>query len=50
MTDNGLYYLKKDMNESMDDFILNAIDKSDFDSFKEYQKDMESFKFSDIFG
>ena len=50
MVDNGLYYLKKDMGENMDNLVLDAINKSDFEDFKEYQEEMESFKFSDIFG
>lgn len=34
----------------MDTIILDSIGMSDYDDFKEYQKDMESFTFDSIFG
>lgn len=34
----------------MDTLVLDSIGKDDYYDFKDYQKDMESFTFSDVFG
>lgn len=42
-------YFKKEATESMDMVVLDGIGKSDYDSFEEYQEDMQDFTFSSIF-
>lgn len=49
MTENAMSFLKKEMSSDMDNILLDSIDKSDYDDFKDYKKEMESFTFSDIF-
>lgn len=37
------------METDMDNIILDNVVGNDYQSFKEYEKDMESFSFADIF-
>lgn len=41
---------KKEAKREMDEVILDSIGKSEYDSYREYKDDMESFTFSDVFG
>lgn len=41
---------KKEAKQEMDEVILDSIDKSEYDNFREYKDDMESFTFADVFG
>lgn len=33
----------------MDEILLDAVDKGEYQDFESYQEDMESFKFEDLF-
>lgn len=47
----GLNELKQEMSENLDNAILYSVQKDDsYENFDEYEKDMQSFKFSDVFG
>ena len=41
---------KKEAKHEMNEVILDSINKPEYNNFKEYKDDMESFTFSDIFG
>ena len=40
---------KKEMTDTMDMIVLDSMGKSDFKDFDEYQEEMESFTFNDVF-
>ena len=40
---------KKEMTDTMDTIVLDSMGKSDFKDFDEYQEEMESFTFNDVF-
>lgn len=40
---------KEDAIETMDDIVLDSLDKTDYEDFKEYEEDMQDFTFSNIF-
>ena len=40
---------KEDVIETMDDIVLDSLDKTDYEDFKEYEEDMQDFTFSNIF-
>ena len=40
---------KKEMTDTMDMIVLDSMRKSDFKDFDEYQEEMESFTFNDVF-
>ena len=41
---------KKEAKHEMNEVILDSIGKSEYNSYREYKDDMESFTFSDVFG
>ena len=40
---------KKEITDTMDMIVLDSMGKSDFKDFDEYQEEMESFTFNDVF-
>lgn len=48
LTDEVRMY-KEDAIETMDDIVLDSLDKTDYEDFKEYEEDMQDFTFSNIF-
>ena len=40
---------KKEMTDTMDMIVLDSMGKSDFKDFDEYEEEMESFTFNDVF-
>lgn len=53
MIDTPIHYgreqYKKRMTETMDFILMDAIGKGDYDSFEEYQKDMEKLTSKSFF-
>lgn len=47
----GLDMLKNEMKENLEGAMLYSIEKGEmYDSFGDYEEDMQSFRFSDVFG
>ena len=49
VTDFSQVY-KKEAKREMNEVLLDSISNPEYESFKEYKDDMESFTFSDVFG
>lgn len=45
----GRELYKKQMTETMDIILMDSIGKGDYDSFEDYQEDMENFTSKKIF-
>ena len=49
--DEKFVKFKAEASHEFDEILLDSVDKlDDYHSFRKYSKDMESFKFKDVFG
>lgn len=50
MTTDFSRIYKKEAKREMNEVLLDSISNPEYENFKEYKDDMESFTFSDVFG
>lgn len=46
----GRKMYKEEMSSIMDTIVMDAIGKGDFDSFEDYEDEMQDFTFKSVFG